>query len=319
MEKVRVAAVQVRSRNSDPWGNLDHAAPYVAEAARESARLVLCPEFLATGYVYSNEIWDAAEPTDGSTERWLQDLSRRHGIYVGASYLEASGGEFFNTFTLTDPGGEVAGRVRKGSLPFFEGWFFKPCDGPKFIDTALGRIGVGICNDNQTAGFLAHMLDARPDIILMPHSAPTPVFPGGRAVAEVFDTRLVQTARWYARSFGVPTLLSNKVSGEVSETPVPIMPFARLRWRFRGSSSLCDASGRLLDSRFDREGLVMGDIAFEPSRKRRPTPGSHGYWSFEPPPFGRVLGTVLQACELAGKHAYNTSRARQVIAATAAP
>src|SRR5687768_17060249 len=115
---LRLAGVQVESRNLDVEGNLRRAEALVEVAAGRGARLVLCPEFLAPGYVYHRSIWDAAEPRgDGPTERWLTRMARRHGVYIGASYLEAccprnndddarpsgAAGDFFNTFTLVRP------------------------------------------------------------------------------------------------------------------------------------------------------------------------------------------------------------------------
>ena len=103
MTTLRVAAVQVESRNGEGARNLARAAPWVARAAERGAQLVLCPEFLATGYIYDTSIWRAAERAGGLTERWLGDLARRHAIHVGASYLESDGDDFHNTFALAAP------------------------------------------------------------------------------------------------------------------------------------------------------------------------------------------------------------------------
>jgi N-carbamoylputrescine amidase len=166
---LRLAGVQVESRNLDVQGNLRRAEALVAVAAQRGAELVLCPEFLAPGYVYDPSIWDVAEPRGGPTELWLARIARQHGLYIGASYLEASGDDFYNTFTLMRPDGTVAGRVRKESLPGFEGWFFRSCSESKVIETEIGRIGVGICHDNNTARFM--LGEPGPvDLLLMPHS-----------------------------------------------------------------------------------------------------------------------------------------------------
>src|SRR5262245_3157116 len=121
--KVRVAAVQVTSRDGEVERNLANAEPFVRDAAARGAELVLCPELLAAGYVYDESLWDAAETRGGPTERWLDRLARELGIVIGASWLEADGDDFFNTFSLFGADG-VLGRVRKASLPFFEGWLF---------------------------------------------------------------------------------------------------------------------------------------------------------------------------------------------------
>src|SRR5258708_7451192 len=102
---IRLGGVQGESRNFDAERNLC------------GAELVLCPEFLATGYLYDRPIWNVAEPRGGPTERWLSRMAQQHSLYIGASYLEASSDNFFNTFALMNPHGAVAGRVRKESLP----------------------------------------------------------------------------------------------------------------------------------------------------------------------------------------------------------
>src|SRR5687768_10621576 len=112
---LKVAAVQVESRNFDVQGNLGRAEVLVAAAAERGAELVLCPEFLAPGYIYHASLWDVAEPCDGPTETWLVRMARQHRLYIGASYLEASDDDYFNTFTLVKPDGTLAGRVRKES------------------------------------------------------------------------------------------------------------------------------------------------------------------------------------------------------------
>src|SRR5262245_17006651 len=138
---LRVAGVQVESRNFDVHGNLRRAEVLVAGAAKSGAELVLCPEFPASRYLYDPLAVGVAEPRGGPTELWLARMARLHRLYIGASYLEASGDEFFNTFTLMGPSGTVCGRVRKESLPGFEGCFFRSCSGSKVIETESYRVG----------------------------------------------------------------------------------------------------------------------------------------------------------------------------------
>ncbi|MCA9669635.1 MAG: carbon-nitrogen hydrolase family protein [Myxococcales bacterium] len=313
MTTLRVAAVQVESRNGEGARNLARAAPWVARAAERGAQLVLCPEFLATGYIYDTSIWRAAERAGGLTERWLGDLARRHAIHVGASYLESDGDDFHNTFALAAPDGSIAGRVRKGSLPSFEGWYFRPCTGSKVIDTDFGRIGVGICNDNQTAAFYLRMRDERPDLILMPHSAPTVEPPLGiRAIASATSQLMASVARRYAAALGVPVVMSNKRSAELTSTPMPLLPLLRLRWRFEGASCICDGDGATLAELGDREGVIVADVRRGPTRTPMHQPS--GYWSFPPRAYPRLLGAGMRLLHGAGRLAYGLSRERRRMA-----
>jgi N-carbamoylputrescine amidase len=63
MRTLRLAGIQVESRNFDVEGNLRRAEALVAVAAERGAELVLCPEFLATGYLYHPSIWDSLSRT----------------------------------------------------------------------------------------------------------------------------------------------------------------------------------------------------------------------------------------------------------------
>jgi N-carbamoylputrescine amidase len=302
---VRVAAVQVRSDSGQVDANLAHAQTYVAEAARRGAELVVCPEFLAAGYVYDASIWRSGEPRGGPTETWLRRLAKHHGIHIGASYLEADGDDFFNTFTLATPDGGVAGRVRKESLPAFEGWFFKSCTQPKVIDTALGRIAVGICQDNHTARFFRRVIADDPDLIVMPHSAPcVPI--GGPLVRQ----GLAEIGPHYASAFGIPVVVVNKAR-TTCRSPIPGLPGLGLRFDFRGLSTITDSDGAVLEQLRNREGVVSAEVHLDPSRKRKPDPPATFYWSRPPRVLPRTLGAMFVVLEELGKIAYARSPRRR--------
>ena len=303
MATLRIAAVQVESHDGAIDANLARAEPFVAEAAAAGAKLVLCPEFLAAGYIYDAAIWKSGELRGGPTERWLTRLAAQHGIYLGASYLEADGDDFFNTFTLAAPDGSIAGRVRKESLPVFEGWYFKSCAQPKTIDTALGRIAVGICQDNHTARFMRQIADASPDLIVMPHSAPCAPF-----AAPLVREGLDEAPPFYARAFGVPVMLVNKARTR-TRSPLPGIPFVRVPFSFPGRSMVVDSDARVIAQLRATEGIVLGDVTLDPARKRRPTV-PRGYWSRRPTRYPRAAGAFLVMMERLGTRAYTASAAR---------
>ncbi len=309
---IRVAGVQALSADGEAAANLAGAAKHVGQAAERGAQLVLCPEFLAAGYRYHASIWQSGEPIGGATEAWLCGLAKTHGIHVGATYLEASGSDFYNTFALAEPGGAICGRVRKESLPAFEGWYFRPSDGPKFIDTALGRLGVGICQDNHTARFARHMQAAAVDLLLMPHSAPCAV--SLPSVARATQSSLHTVAEHYAEAFGIPTLMVNKACGPDSRSPMPLFPFFSLRFRFPGLSRICAAGGQVLDRLSSGEGIVLADVHLDPSQKRRLAQKPTGYWFNPPKELPRLGGALFQTLELIARPAYGISLQRRRVA-----
>lgn len=305
--KLRVGAVQVQSDNGRVADNLARAEQLVAKAAEQGAELVLCPEFLAAGYVYDESMWKSGEPRGGPTEQFLARLAEEHGIHVGASYLEAEGDDFWNTFALAAPDGSIAGRVRKESLPMFEGWYFRSCAEPKTIDTDLGRIAVGICQDNHTARFLRRIADAEPDLILMPHSAPCAPF-----IVRMLRENLRDVGAFYARALGAPVVLVNKAHTP-SRSPIPGIPGLRMPFRFPGLSSITDSDGNVVARLGNGEDALVADVTLDPARKRRPEV-ARGYWSLRPRRFSRLAGAVLIVMERLGKRAYAKNPARPLAA-----
>ncbi len=309
MRSLKAAAIQVKNRNGQPDKNLESAANLVREAARQGAKLALCPEFLAAGYLYDESLWEAGEPRGGPTETFLARAAKEHGILIGATFLEAEGEEFFNTFSLFGPEG-VLGRVRKGSLPFFEGWYFAPCEKPKVIQTDLGKIGVGICNDTNTAAFLKHMFDEKPDLILMPHSAPTPRVPLlDPLFRPSYRKQLKGIASKYAQALGVPVVFANKVSEEY-RTPLPLAPGLSLPFEFEGFSAICDAEGKTLAYSEGEEKALVAEIVLDPGKKHGDVPATSGYWSFAPSFFPRVYGAAFTLLDRLGRRAYRQNPRR---------
>jgi N-carbamoylputrescine amidase len=153
---VTVAAIQARSAPGDIKANLAHGTARVEEAAAPGARVIVLPELFTCGYQPNKNVWKSAEAREGRTARWLMDLGRRLGIYIGAGSVEADGTDIFNVFILADPNGEIVGLAYKANA---EANVFKRGRRKHVIDTPLGHIGIGICADNQIR--LPRPIDAR--------------------------------------------------------------------------------------------------------------------------------------------------------------
>ncbi len=315
MRTVRVAAIQATSLNGQPDRNLANATRLVENAAAQGASLIVCPEFLATGYVYDESIWDSGEPAGGRTEQWLADIASRLGVVVGAGWMQAEGDEFYNVFSLFDREGRLLGRVRKASLPIFEGWYFAPCPRDKVVPTEFGNVGVGICNDNQTSEFLAEMNDTLPDLIVMPHSAPTPLIPGfGLLVRVIYERQLDSVAQRYARALGIPVVMANKISHKPWRTAIPLVDGVRLPLTFRGHSRICDGNGETLAYDVGSETALVATVSLDPDRKHTARVRREGYWSFPPVILGRVTGGLMRWLDRAGQRSYRANERRRVAA-----
>ncbi len=294
--KVRLAAVQMESKNGLVQANLEHATPLVEQAARQGAALILLPEFMPCGYIFTTAIWDGAEPKQGPTVQWLCENSKRLGVWLGTSFLEAEGEDFFNTFVLASPDGQEAGRVRKQTAAAFEAFFTRGGPGPHAIDTELGKIGVGICYENQLSYLPQMMCRQSVDLLLMPHSYP-------KIAQMVFSLR--ELAACHARLLGVPAIMCNK-SGPF-RTGYPGIPFYQSNSSFPGLSTIADSDGSIKAQLGDEEGIIVKEVTFDPDRKIQKPPRRYGRWALKGPWF---RGSVI-VVETVGRLWYTLSLERK--------
>lgn len=118
------------------------------EAAAQGAKYIAGPEFMATGYCFMPQIWQATEPANGPSVTLLENLTREEKVWLSAGFLEVKDRYFLNAYAVIRPDGEEDGRVYKQYVASFDGAFTKGVPGNHYIDIDLGRIDIGICYDN---------------------------------------------------------------------------------------------------------------------------------------------------------------------------
>jgi len=304
---VAVATVQMESRAGDIEGNLERAEERVSEAVEGGAERVLLPEFLPSGYLFERRAWESAEPTYGPTTRWLARTATEKGIYLGTSYLEADGSNFFNTFVLYSPDGEELGRIRKQTPALVEAFFTKGESGPHVIDCDLGRIGVGICMETQRSFLLPLLHAAKVDLALLPHSAPnpdpSPMAP--RQLREALHDRVGTIAEHAAKLLGVPAIMANKC-GEW-RTGLLDVPGFHISGRFLGFSAIVEAGGRVIEKLGDEPGVIVAEVTLDPSLRAEEPPKTYGHWSYPAPAIYRAVPLL----ESTGAHTYSLDPLRR--------
>lgn len=278
LSTLRVAAIQVESKLGCIEANHAHAAPFIEQAARDGAKLIILPELFAGGYMPNQDVWNSAEAEGGPTVRWLKKMSGELGIYLGAGLAETDGKDFYNVFVLTDPDGKVAGRAQKANA---ESYCFKRGKGSHIIETAIGKLGVGICADNHRTSFLKLMHTNCIDMMLMPHAWPTPYRQSGIVSGDDLENagkKVEMLAELYARSLGVPVIFVNQTG--------PMGPmagfFGKLMkpelFRLQGGSRIVDSDGKLKTYMGSREGVLVADVTLDPARKCYIEPKNYGGW-----------------------------------------
>jgi N-carbamoylputrescine amidase len=319
-KSIKLAAVQIQCEVGRAEKNLAHATRLVEQAATHGANVIVLPELTPGGYVLTEEIWSTAEPFNGVSVSWLKRTARRLGIYLGTSFLEAEGRDFYNSFALVTPDGEIAGRVRKSPPASAEAYFFRRGDDQHFIDTELGRIGVGICDETLLYERITELYQASVDLVLQPMSAgtPAPRFPVRHKDTVALERMVQGIAAHYAKALGVPVAMANKCGPLV--TPLPgIMPTQRTelalcQGRFPGLSAVADSDGTLKSQLGSEEGIAIAEVVFDPSRKGRVPPRRYGRWAL-PVPWVFYLVPIAQKL---GERAYarNPTRAARALAVT---
>jgi N-carbamoylputrescine amidase len=277
---LRVAAVQMTCELGALDGNLEFATSFVEDAARQGAEFVLLPELMSGGYTLTEQIWETAEPFDGPTTRWLGALCRRLGLYAGTTFLEADGADFYNTFVLAGPDGQISGRVRKSPAASFEAYFFRSGDTPHWFDTPIGRIGVGICFENALYERYLELHAADIDLYLRPFSGASfeARFPVRQRDVEMLNAALRDGTAETARLMGIPVVMANKVGRLVTRLPAGFPP---QDIEFPGFSAIADSDGQGLGQLGPgQEGVVVATVTLDPARKTRAlVPALHGRWN----------------------------------------
>lgn len=303
-----VAAVQMACQLGERDGNLEIAGKLIEEAALQGASLVLLPEMMPGGYTLNEAIWETAEPFDGPTTQWMRRLSRQLNLYLGTSFLEADTEDFYNTFVLTGPDGEIVARVRKCPPASFEAYFFTGGADPHWFDTPLGRIGVGICFENALYDRYAELHQADIDLYLRPFSGASfeAKFPVRKSDADILNAALRDGTAETARSMGIPVIMANKIGRLVSTLPAGFPP---QDIEFPGYSAVADSDGTLLGQLGPGEqGIVVGKVHLAPERKRPDlAPRSFGRWTARMP-WWAFIWLLTQRM---GERAYARSAARK--------
>jgi N-carbamoylputrescine amidase len=236
-----IAATQMAC-TTDVAANLDGAEHLVREAAARDVKLVLPQELFATPYFCKDQTgayFDLAEPLSGSriVARFAA-LAKELGVVIPISFFEKAGQNYFNSLAVADADGKIRGCYRKSHIPdgpgYHEKYYFTPGNtGFMVFDTAVGRVGAGICWDQwypECARALA-LLGA--EVICYPTAIGS----------EPQDPTLDTMAQWqrvmqgHAAANMVPIVAANRVGVEQG---------ASCSINFYGSSFVTDHTGEIL-------------------------------------------------------------------------
>ena len=239
VRSLTVAAVQMAMVDGDVATNVATATRLVREAAKRGARLILVPELFEDRYFCEDqraEHLSKARPLAGHpTVEHFTALARELKVVLPVSFYERSGNEQFNSCAIVDADGSILGVYRKSHIPdgpgYSEKYYFRPGDtGFRVWDTAVGRIGVGICWDQWFPEVARAFALAGAELILYPTAI------GSEPTEPDWDSapHWQRVMQGHAGANLIPVVAANRVGVEVG---------SRFTLEFYGSSFIAGPTG----------------------------------------------------------------------------
>lgn len=267
MKGLNIAMIQLGNYFDNQEKGFEVATKLIEKAANDNAAMCLLPELSSCGYIPNQTIWKYAEPMQGKTANWICQLSKKLKIYIGAGFIELYNNDFYNSYIISNPNGEISGIIRKEDA---ESYCFKRERGDVYIDTEIGRIGIGICADNHYSPRLKRIKKENVDIMLMPHANPCP-YKTSKVVSkkdiDMFKEQPILLATQYSKYLGIPTVYINPV-GDFPEFMGGIGASSfNNDFKLLGGSLAVDENGKLLAKMDDKEEYQIVIINLKKSNK----------------------------------------------------
>ena len=239
VRSLTVAAVQMAMVDGDVARNVATAERLVRDAAGRGARLILIPELFEDRYFCEDQRAEhlaKARPLAGHpTVEHFAAVARELSVVLPISFYERAGNELFNSCAVVDADGTVLGVYRKSHIPdgpgYSEKYYFRPGDtGFRVWDTAVGRIGIGICWDQWFPEVARALTLAGAEVILYPTAI------GSEPTEPTWDSapHWQRVMQGHAGANLVPVVAANRVGVEVG---------SRFTLEFYGSSFIAGPTG----------------------------------------------------------------------------
>ena len=181
LSKFKLGICQTRISNNK-LRTLEDVEDGLSMAVSKGAQMILLPECFNSHFDSDSLKLNAENFSDSvrktPTLNFLRQYSRKFGVYLAGSIPEEQGNYYYNTGLLFDPCGQLVLKQRKihlwnvdisGRIQYKEGNIFKAGNKISVVETALGRIGMGIGYDlrfGQQSQIMAYKKEAQ--LLLFP-------------------------------------------------------------------------------------------------------------------------------------------------------
>ncbi|MQA09027.1 MAG: N-carbamoylputrescine amidase [Pseudonocardiaceae bacterium] len=247
--------------------NLRRAERLIRAAAARGAELVLLQELFAGPYFCQEKdpahFELACEIDRSPVVARMESLARELGVVLPVSFYERTPHGLFNSIAVIDADGSRLGVYRKSHVPndpgYFEKFYFADGDtGFQVWDTAMGRLGVGICWDQWFPEAARAMTLQGAQVLLYPTAiGRDPLYPGGSPMAQ-----WLRCMQGHAAANFMPVVASNRVGEERTRDGGAL--------EFLGRSFATDHHGEVLVQADERgEGVFLARLDLEQADRER--------------------------------------------------
>ena len=255
---MRVACCQIAPDVRHPERCAELALDALAAAVDSGAQVVILPELVTSGYVFTSveEARAAALEAEELAAGWARQAARGDAVVIGGFCERAPDGRLFNSSALVDRDG-LRAVYRKLHLWGEEPRWFSAGDQPApVVDTRHGRIGLAVCYDIEFPELTRGLALAGADLIALPANWPRDAIPpGGRPVLHSLASTTAYLSRVYVA-------VCDRCGTERG-------------LEFEGGSVIAGPDGGLLAGPVRDRGAETLFAAYEPAVARRKRNGPH--------------------------------------------
>ncbi|MBT8435226.1 MAG: carbon-nitrogen hydrolase family protein [Gammaproteobacteria bacterium] len=174
---MKIAVYQGPGVPLDVTANIDTLAQQSERAAQQSARLLIAPEMLLSGYNIGPEAIAArAETADGAAAQAIAEIAREHQIAILYGYPELADGKIYNAVQVIDRDGARLANYRKTHLfgDIDRNAFSPGRDATVLFDLDGWRTGLLICYDVEFPENVRRLALAGADFVAVPTAVMPP-------------------------------------------------------------------------------------------------------------------------------------------------
>ncbi|MBT4041623.1 MAG: N-carbamoylputrescine amidase [Rhodospirillales bacterium] len=265
MTSLTIAATQMACL-ADTEANIENAEKLVRQAAGQGAQLILLQELFQNQYFCQIEdpaYFKLAKPFEANSAiEHFKALARELKVVLPIGFFEKSNNAYFNSVAIIDADGKCLGLYRKSHIPhapgYQEKYYFSPGDtGFRVWDTAVGRIGCGICWDQWFPECARSMALQGADVLLYPTAIGSEL--NGRDVGS--SRKWQRVMQGHAAANCVIVAASNRIGRE---------EFGDTHLSFYGSSFIANHEGELtVEASHDEETVITATFDMDQVREQR--------------------------------------------------